>query len=527
MNILAGKEYDGVLEIAKSLLADGRIVVDPDRGLQKSLDIQKALDATTTTSMIDLSLLTGGRAITIENIDADLKSTVAEQKQLKLWNLFKHSPIYAVLDQYMVLSDQGETGGRHSHGVFTSESAFPTSKNVTLQRRVDTTKFLRDMRDLTHVLDVSKTMADSHTILNKAGAMTVLNASEKATIHGNSNAIPYEFDGLIKKILDAKAAGYDVVIDCRKTGSASGSKGSQITEAQLDEAANKIMQGLGAATHLIMPNVVKQDLNEILPVSRRVNMGGSPALNMKELMLGLPAVGFMSDFAYNGWGDGTVPHFKFVPHIDKYFISGESPKAKAPSIAVGTAPTAPTGVVLELVSDTATEFGVGDLGDYFYKVSAINGDGESAATAPAGGAITVTSGKKVKLTITGNDSKITGYSIYRSALGASDNSDCRWIADIPATTGVGDTITYDLNSILPGTSFAILVTNAPEFDAIDYRQLLPFVRIPLPFGLNNIVGYPYLYMLYHYLRISKMGNDQTGFGYHVLLKNIRYSKSTF
>ncbi len=527
MNILAGKNYSDVLDIAKSLIDDGSIRVDPERGLQKSMDVQKALDATTSTSMTDLAQLTGGRAITIENIDTDLKSTVADRKQLRFWNLFRHSKIYAVLDQYMVLSDQGQIGGRHSHGVFTSESAFPTSKNVTLSRQVDTTKFLRDMRDLTHVLDISKTMADNHTILNKAGAMTILEANEKTTISGNSDVLPYEFDGMVKKITDAKAAGYDVVVDCRKTGALSGSEGDQINEGQLDEAANKIMQGLGAATHMLMPNVVKQDLNTILPVSRRVNMGGQSILSLKELMGGMPMAGFMSDFAYNGWGDGMVPHFKFVPHIDKYFLSGESPKSIAPTVAVGTNPVAPTGIVLTSPVDAAAKFGAGDAGDYFYKVSSINGSGESIATAVGGGTVTVPAGDKVKLVITGNDTLITGYSIYRSAKDAVDNSDCRWIADVAVGTAVGTTDAYDLNEVLPGTSMAVVVSNAPEFDAIDYRQLLPFVRIPLPFGINNIVGYPYLYMLYHYLRVPKMGNEQTGFGYHVLLKNIRYSKSTF
>jgi len=529
MNILAHKDYDAVQEIAKSLLDEGTMYYTPERGMMKSMDMQKALDATTTTSMTDLSQLTGGRAITIENIDTDLKSTVAEQKQLRLWNLFPHSPIYAVLDQYMLLSSQGQLGGHHSYGVFTNESSFPTSKNVTLARKVDTTKFLRDMRDLTHVLDVSKTFADAHTILNKAGAMTVLEASEKASVFGNSDVIPNEFDGLYKKIQTAKAAGYDVVIDCRKTGAASGSEGGQISEGQLDLGANNIMQGLGAATHMLMPNTVKQDLNEILPMSRRVNLGGGQQLDVKQLMGGLPMAGFMSDFAYNGWGDGSVPHFKFVTQIDKYLPSGESASSKAPTVAVGTAPTAPlaAGIVLANVADPATEFSAGDLGDYFYRVSAVNANGESIANAAAAGAITVLAGNKVRLTITGADATITGYRIFRSAMNASDDSDCRWIMDVAATVGVGDTIVYDLNSVLPGTSIAILMTNAPEFGAIDYRQLLPFVRIPLAFGLNSIVGWPYLYMLYHYLRVSKMENEQTGFGYHILFKNIRYSKSTF
>lgn len=524
MNILLGKDFDQIESIAKSLLSEGLMTYSPDFG------VMKALDATTTTSMTDLAQLTGGRAITIENIDADLKSTIADQSELLLWNLFRHSPIYAVLDQYMMLTNEGQIGKRHSAGVFTSEAAFPVSKDVTLKRKVDTTKFLRDMRDLTHVLEVAKTMAEKHTLLNKAGAMTVLTANEKCTIHGDSDVIPNEFDGLLKKINTAYAAGYDVVIDVRKTGASSNSEGGSLTEPDLDEGARKVRNGLGAATHLILPNLIQSDLNQILPVGRRVNIGGGMKLNLNELMGGVPMVGFQTGFGFNGWGDGTIPHFKFAPHIERFFPSGESDDVKAPTVKIGTNPTAPVaaGIVLLEVVDGSSKFGAGDLGDYFYCVSAINADGESVATAADAGAATLaTAGKKIRLTITGADALITGYSIYRSAKDAADATDCRWIKDVKCTNVAGDTVVYDLNENLPGTSQAILVSNAPATGAIDYRQLLPFVRIPLAFGLNNIVGFPYLYMLYHYLRIAKMENEQTGYGYHLLFRNIRHSGSTF
>lgn len=526
MNILLGKNFDEIESIAKSLLDEGKMSYSPDYG------VMKALDATTTTSMTDLAQLTGGRAITIENIDADLKSTIADQSELLLWNLFRHSPIYAVLDQYMMITNEGQLGKRHAAGVFTSEAAFPTSKDVTLKRKVDTTKFLRDMRDLTHVLEVAKTMAEKHTLLNKAGAMTVLTANEKCTIHGDSDVIPNEFDGLLKKILTAYAAGYDVVIDCRKTGASSGSEGGSISETDLDEGARKIRNGLGAATHLILPNLIQSDLNQILPVGRRVNIGGGQSLNLTELMGGMPMVGFQTGFAFNGWGDGTIPHFKFAPHIERFFPSGESDDVKAPTVVIGTPKTpltAPTavGIVLAQEADAASKFSTGDLGEYFYRVSAINADGETIATVPDTASIIVTAGNKVKLTITGADALITGYSIYRSAKAAADETDCRWIMDVKCDNVAGNTVVYDLNENLPGTSQAILVSNAPATGAIDYRQLLPFVRIPLAFGLNDIVGFPYLYMLYHYLRIAKMENEQTGFGYHLLFRNIRHSGSTF
>ena len=141
--------------------------------------------------------------------------------------------------------------------------------------------------------------------------------------------------------------------------------------------------------------------------------------------------------------------------------------------------------------------------------------------------ITVAAGEKVTLTISCDDAKITGLSIFRSALDAADSSDCRWIADVAVGNATGSNEFIDYNLILPGTSQAVLISNAPETDAMDYRQLMPFVRMELPFGLNSIVGYPYLYMLYTYLRLAKLKNDRTMGSFHQLYTNIRWTKSTF
>ena len=112
-------------------------------------------------------------------------------------------------------------------------------------------------------------------------------------------------------------------------------------------------------------------------------------------------------------------------------------------------------------------------------------------------------------------------------MNAATAADCRWIADVAITNAVSTNAVVDLNLILPGTSVAILISNAAETDALDYRQLMPFLRMELPFGLNGIVGYPYLYMLYAYLRIQKLRNTRVGGTYHVMYTNVRWSESTF
>lgn len=524
MNFLIDKSYNEIQDLNKSLMIDGKIVISPS-GVKKAFAAGEGLGS----EMTDLDQLGGGRAITVENIDTALKTTAEQRKNLVFYSLIRNRPIYAVLDQYMVLSDHGINAKRHVFGKFRTESAFPATSDVTLARKVDSTKFIRDMRDLTHVMEQVSTMAEKHRIINNAGAITVLEALELATMFGNSAAMPTQFDGLFTKLLGAYDGGYDAIVDCRKTGASSNSKGGELDEAFLDAGAEKIMNSYGAATHMVMPTKVKSDLNLILPTSRRVMLPGAQAAGVRNLMLGLPAAGFYSDFG--GQMDGGDPHFSFVPSIDTFFPSGESDAVKAPSadFPSGTvAPAQPTGMTAAATGLASSKFGANDAGDYYYKVSSYNADGVSISVPiDAAASVTVASGDKVTLTITCADADITGLSIFRSALDASDSSDCRWIADIAVTNATGTTDFIDYNLILPGTSQAVLLSNSPETDAIDYRQLMPFVRMELPFGLNDIVGYPYLYMLYAYLRIAKLGNDRTGGCFHQLYTNIRWTKSTF
>lgn len=520
-NFLANYSYEEIQDLNKSLMSEGFVPHDGNGFFGKAFTSGEG----TGSAMTDLDQLTGGRAITIENIDRSLKYTAEDRSDLVWEKLLRRSPIYAVLDQYMVLSDHGVNAKRRGFGTFRKESAFPKAKDVTLNRKVDSTKFLRDMRDLSHVAEVTTTMADKHEILNRAGATTVLEAAELAYVTGNSAAQPTEYDGFIKKALDAEVAGFDSFIDCRDIDTRK-SAGALITEKQLEKGARLIRNSFGSATHLVLPSIVKSDLNELLHSSRRIY--GNNAEQVKGLMAGLPVSGFRSDHAHM-WGDGQDAHFKFASSIETFFPSGEGDDSKAPSAdfpSSDDAPTLPSAVVVTVENDATSEFKAGDAGTYYYQVASISADG---ITAVADGDTTaaVLADKKVKLVITVADSNVTGFSIYRSKLGASDNSDCRWIADIKCDNTAGDTDFYDTNLMLPGTSVAVMISNAPQTDALDVRQLMPFIRMQLPFGLNGIVGTPYLYMLYCYLRTPKYRIDRTGGTIHKVFKNIGTTDSSF
>ena len=319
------------------------------------------------------------------------------------------------------------------------------------------------------------------------------------------------------------------VIDARNTEADSGSKGGLITEDILEEAATNVVEAFGRVSHVFMPMNVKKDLNKVLsPAKRLVDPTASGQL-LSNHMLGLPAAGYVSDMAYQ-FDDHTEPHMKFIPSLDVFFPSGESDEMKAPAAdypSSTVAPGDPDSVTVTVNAPTVSGslFGTGDAGEYFYKVSSISSAGITNATA-GDTSVTVAAAGSVSVSIAFTETDITGFTIYRSAMDASDNSDCRWIANV--AVGTTPAVYTDLNRTLPGTSVVFMLSCMPRFDAIDYRQLMPFVRIPLAFGLTDIVGYPYLYMLYRYLRLSKLINPRaSNKTYHVMVSNIRAEDSEF
>ncbi len=516
MSLLTGMDYRGVLDLNKSLEASGSISL-LSNGMMKSLNTGEG----TGSDMTDLDTLQDGRAITIENIDSTLKLSAETEDDLVWYHLLRTQDIHAVLDQWMEQSDHGDNNGRHSFNIFQTETELPAEVNVQLNRRVDVTKFLRTVGSVSHPMGEVTAMVDPNFITNRAGAIRILKAQEKATVFGNKDFMPTQYDGFMKKLRDAYDAGStNAFVDCRATGSGSASSGGELTESLLDTGSRNIKNNHGRASDMVMPLNVKSDLDQILTLGRRAVL---PAVqDVAKLLLGVPVDGYRSSHAYK-------KQINFHDQIDTFYPDGESESMKAPTVAIpstAAAPTAPTGVTAAVTTDSDSLFSTGDNGNYWYKVSAVTSKGETIATAVAG-ATAVAVGEKVTLSITCNDSTITGLSIYRSELDASDASDCRWIADIECTAPQGVTTFEDLNLILPGTTTAVMISNAPNTDAVDYRQLMPFVRIPLAFAITGSVTYPYLYMLYCYLRTPKLVSRVVGGTYHVLYTNIRTSESDF
>ena len=115
-----------------------------------------------------------------------------------------------------------------------------------------------------------------------------------------------------------------------------------------------------------------------------------------------------------------------------------------------------------------------DAGDYYYRVTAFNRYGESAA-ANVSGAVSMVAGDGVTITITkGGGDATTGYNVYRTKKGEAQGL-AQFLCALAAT---GATNTFqDLNFYLPGCSRGYMLQE--NLQALSFRQLAPMMKIPL------------------------------------------------
>ncbi len=443
-------------------------------GPQSVFELQKAL--LTTGYGTDVATFTGGQALRVQSLDQMLYDVVWQEEHTKLFKLLKKSPIYSTVDEWTERSEYGSPWG-----AVAGEADNPPATTAELARRVGYVKFYRTYREVSHVATVVRNIVEAIAEEEQAGTRFLLGHLERDCFFGDSSVIPEQIDGLLPIILNN---GDDrCVIDLQ---------GQPLNSRELiHHAASVIGSNAGVPTHLFVDPYAKADLDvSMLPAERFVVPTRSDD-GLYEVDLGIGRIA-------TSWGKIEIVPDIFLAPERGWFNRKSDPLYRAPSTARGgdssnPAPDAPTGV-------TASAGGSGGnipAGTYYYKVSAVNRNGESAAV--SSGAVAVTAGQKVTLTITHTDSSITGFRIYRSAKDAADDSDCRYLYHCAADAG-GTTQFVDDGSWVPGTTCAFLIDMHRGDPALDWRQLLPMMKLELAIVKPAV---PWLQMIYGFLRVTR------------------------
>jgi hypothetical protein len=460
-------------------------------------ELQKALQASNYET--DVSNLTGGGALGVQSLDTAMKTTIQENEHFVLFNRLASTNATNIVDEYTRQNGIGGVLG----GSTNTQMGVVRAAQGDYSREVGLVKFLMTMRQVGYVLNIGKNMVGPIATEERNGALQLLTDANYLLYHGNADASPTQFDGIIKIIEDSVAAGQisdENIVDMNGAKLNSVEPFSKVNSTVMDYGS------WGRSTDVFMPVSVQNDLN----------MGLDPAFrwlpgNSNTPQIGAHVEGIRLQNGVLKTNQDTFIHADNHPMVMPW--DGSS-NAQYTAAAAANAAFKPAGLAVDVsATDPSSTFTSSRAGNYYYAVAGIGANGEQLSAVTKSAQVAIADGTKAVLTISQSASGTeSGYAIYRSRQnGTNASSDLR-LVKIVKKTGATTTFT-DLNRDIPGTITVPLLNMAPAADAIGWRQFQPMTKIPLPFGVGGMPVMSWFQFLFGYLRVTKPKH-------HGLIKNI-------
>ena len=460
-------------------------------GTQQDIaELSKALEAGYQTG----ATKTGGSALRVESLEASLKVLTYTSSHIKFWKKIPKSPAYSTVEEYNQLSAYGGT-----QNPFLQEGELPQATDTAYSRRVQLVKFLGTTREVTHQASlVHPAHGDLIALENQSGILWLLEQVERNLFLGDSSL---SFDGEAEQW-----DGLDSLIDASKIIDM---EGGTLQEADLEEAANEVIENYGFPTDVFLGTRTMSDLVKTLYPRERIQL---PAPQNGQIGNSVQTISTQAGI------------LEFNPNI--FIRKNPSPPASATS---ANAPASPTVVPTLAAGATAGDFTKGSTGaasDFFnYVVTACNRFGESAPSAvSASASMTLAqqaSGANIGVVVT-NAAAIGAFPpeyfrIYRTAAMSSDldpaaMSSYSLIAQIAATTqaaSAANATFEDNNLTLPFTSTAYVGELTPS--VLTFRQLMPMMKMDLAVlspayrWMILLYGTPILFAPSKWIRLTNIG----------------------
>lgn len=392
----------------------------------------------------------GGAPLRVQSLEGILKVVTYQDRNIVFWKDIPKLQAYNTVEEFNQLKSYGGSGS----GFFT-EGGLPNEEDSDYERKTALIKFMGTTGIVTHPMTLVRN-AHGDVVGREAKNRTLwlLQRVEEALFLGDADKNPYAFDGVEKQIVAANDASItkDNVIDLR---------GAALDEDTLENAARISADKYGQITTLYAGNKVLTDLaKQILPNGRFQMPFGD-----RDGRLGYRVRYF----------DSQVGSFEMKPNV--FLRPGGSPKVQADTNAPGTVPT----IALAAAADATSLF---NAGTYFYKVSAVNTNGETLPSAADSQVVAV--GEKVNITIN-QVAGATSYNVYRGT--AADN--VKLMVSVK-DSGAGTTVVADLNKDLPGTAKAYALMIDGE-QGLAFKQLAPLMKMDLA---TIAASYRFMILLY-------------------------------
>lgn len=375
---------------------------------------------------------TGGRVLQIEDVEGTVQACLTMSEQdMKLTNKLHEQKVKSTVHQYARKLDIGDNERRASFAGELDEARGDTSQ---YDNAVKPMKFMMTRRECSMQLGAVETIANPENEEKISGALQLLVDTESCNFHGNSDAVPEEYDSAERQILlESKKVNRNTCIDLR--GDTLENKGTWA----LEEAAQIVAEAGGTLTHAFMPFAAARPLQNAIKDKLFI----TPEQQQKNVpILSYPTL--YGDIQIAGADAGACKFYR--------------PKGIIKPTSFEKSPNAPTftAKAVAAANGETSKFTGADVGTYYYKVYAVSKDGISPEATST--AVTVASGEKVQLTITPAVTKPgTGFVICRSKKDAADDSDCREMTRIGRSMA-DTTVCDDLNEDLPGTGSMLLLS---------------------------------------------------------------------
>lgn len=414
--------------------------------------------------------LTGGAALTVESLDASLKSTTWQMRNLVLWPSLPMDRAFNTVEQYTRITSYGSNGSPY----FT-EGGSPREEDSRYNREIQKVVYLGTRRRVSHPMMLVKTnYGDAVAREINAGNMWLLQNIERelykgngdfsnaGNFDGNAGAIPNSslaLNGLSQQIrsgdTDSKAqavafsgySGSESVV--RSLG------GSLLTEDEMENGAVSILNNFGVPVECHLDPISLSQFSRQFFSKERINDMG--VLNGR--------AGFVLTSFCSSGGE-----FVLRPNV---FLNPKTSALSTPQNSSCPAqPVAPT--TSNGGSNVSTTFALTET--YYYKVAACNEAGEGAASAASAQETITTAGEQINVSIAHTGLlNFTHFAVYRTVSAGATGTE-QFIGYV-AAAAASPTTFVDKNKRLPGSAEAFLLFL--DQDAIGFKQLTPLSKINL------------------------------------------------
>jgi hypothetical protein len=424
--------------------------------------LNKALSISQNYGEVAPNTLTGGSALSVEDLDRTLKLVTHSLEHLKLWKDIIKVRVNQTVSEYNVQNSYGA-----EVNPFFQMGGVPVQTDANYAREVIQVKYLGTQGSVQHNLTLIQA-AHGPVIAREVKNKTIelLARNERFMFEADSDINALEYDGIEKQIKvkseDAKYkstafAGYDslgsddkVIIDVR----------GDFDDEVAEEMALRNVNNFGFAMDCYMGTDVHSKFSREFYNKQRTLPGDTltSGNRVKE-------------------HTGTLD-FRFKPSL--FNRPRKSPLAVAVS-----ASAAPTLANMASPADAASEFKAADAGTYSYVISAVYADGETLPSTQS--AFAVSMGDKVTVEISYTGAPLY-FNVFRAPVGATVGQE--FIGRIKALAS-GAAHDIDFNAYMPGKAKAFLLMH--DADVLSWRQLGSMIKYDLAVVSTS---YSWLQLLY-------------------------------